>query len=68
MTMKKFYLTYLTLLLSLTMAAQKSPRTIECFDYDWTFHLTMEPGAEAQAGPRLKEAVEGWETVQLPHD
>ena len=68
MTMKKFYLTYLAVLLSLTMAAQKTPRTIECFDYDWTFHLTMEPGAEAQAGPRLKEAVEGWETVQLPHD
>lgn len=65
--MKKAYL-LLTLICSLCVSAQKSPRTLECFDYDWQFHLTMERGAERQAGFRLREAIEGWETVQLPHD
>ena len=52
----------------LTATAQKSMREKICFDFDWQFHLTMEKGAEAQAGPRLKEAMEGWQQVQLPHD
>lgn len=55
-------------LAALCIMAQKNPRTTESFDNGWTFHLTMERGAEQQAGPRLKEAIEGWETVQLPHD
>lgn len=66
--MKRFWLLMGATCAALCMMAQKNPRTTECFDYDWQFHLTMEKGAEAQAGPRLQEAVEGWETVQLPHD
>ncbi len=49
-------------------AAQTASRTMESFDFDWQFHLTMEKDAEDQAGPRLRTAIEGWETVQLPHD
>ena len=66
--MKKPILTLILTLTSLCVAAQKSPRTTECFDFDWLFHLTMEAGAEQQAGERLREAIEGWQEVQLPHD
>lgn len=54
--------------MALTAMAQKSQREKECFDFGWLFHLTMEKGAEHQAGPRLKEAMEEWQEVQLPHD
>ena len=66
--MKQIVLSCIMSLTTLTTAAQKSVRTTECFDNDWRFHLVMEEGAEEQAGPRLREAVNGWETVQLPHD
>ena len=68
LTMKKTAIALWLMMFALGMAAQKSPRTTECFDFDWQFHLTMEQGAERQAGERLREAVEGWQTVQLPHD
>lgn len=48
--------------------AQSSLRTIENFDNNWQFHLTMESGSEQQAGPRLQTAISGWETLDLPHD
>lgn len=66
--MKKTLLTTLLIFSTLSLLAQKNPRTKECFDEDWLFHLTMERGAEKQAGERLREATEGWERVQLPHD
>ena len=66
--MKKTGFTLLMLLFAVHLMAQKSPRTTECFDDNWQFHLTMEAGAEKQAGPRLADAINGWETVQLPHD
>ena len=66
--MKKTLLTTLLIFSALSLMAQKNPRTKECFDEDWLFHLTMEQGAEKQAGERLREATEGWERVQLPHD
>lgn len=66
--MRHILLSCLVSLAALGAMAQKSLRTTESFDEDWRFHLTMEPGAEAQAGPRLQEAVSGWETVRLPHD
>ena len=66
--MKKLYLTAILAIVSLCVSAQRGGRSVECFDYDWQFHLTMEKGAEQQAGPKLQEAVSGWETVQLPHD
>ena len=66
--MKKLYLTTILAIVSLCVSAQRGGRSVECFDYDWQFHLTMEKGAEQQAGPKLQEAVSGWETVQLPHD
>ena len=67
-TMKKTYLIMLFSLMAMCVMAQKSPRAIIPFDDDWQFHLTMEAGAEKQAGPRLQNAIHGWETVQLPHD
>ena len=66
--MKKTLLTTLLIFSTLSLLAQKNPRTKECLDEDWLFHLTMERGAEKQAGERLREATEGWERVQLPHD
>ena len=66
--MKKTGFTLLMLLFAVHLMAQKSPRTTECFDDNWQFHLTMEAGTEQQAGPRLADAIHGWETVQLPHD
>lgn len=66
--MRRVYLTIVFAVASLCISAQKEVRSVECFDFDWLFHLTMEKGAEQQAGPRLQEAVRGWETVQLPHD
>ena len=66
--MKKTYLIMLFSLMAMCVMAQKSPRAIIPFDDDWQFHLTMEAGAEKQAGPRLQNAIHGWETVQLPHD
>ena len=65
---KKLFIGWLLSLVAAGMAAQKSPRTTEAFDQGWRFHLTMEPGAEQQAGPRLAEAIGGWEAVELPHD
>ena len=57
------------LLLSFQLSSAQRPlRTIENFDTDWKFHLTMEPEAEKQAGPRLQTAVNGWESIELPHD
>lgn len=66
--MKKVFLTTFLMLCVLSVTAQKNLRIKECFDTEWMFHLTMEKGAEKQAGERLKEAIEGWEQVQLPHD
>ena len=67
--MKRIYLVLLWMwLITLNGAAQRNPRITECFDDGWTFHLTMEKGAEQQAGPRLQEAIGGWEEVSLPHD
>ena len=66
--MRRYHLIFIFTLISLSLLAQKNPRTKECFDEDWLFHLTMERGAEKQAGERLREATEGWERVQLPHD
>ena len=54
------------LLFSAALNAQN--REKHPFDTDWYFHLTMEHGAEKQAGPRLAEAVNGWQKVELPHD
>lgn len=58
----------ITLLPIRLFASPKSLRTMENFDSEWQFHLTLETGAEKQAGPRLQSAIKGWETVELPHD
>lgn len=65
--MRKLLLIFLFIPFSLA-SAQKTLRTTENFDTDWKFHLTMEKGAEQQAGPRLQDAINGWESVELPHD
>ena len=67
----KSYLLTITFLWSIAFHLSASPEKLRekiCFDYDWKFHLTMEKGAEQQAGPRLQTAINGWEDVQLPHD
>lgn len=67
----KSYLLTITFLWSIAFHLSASPEKLRekiCFDYDWKFHLTMEKGAEQQAGPRLQTAINGWEEVQLPHD
>jgi len=40
-----------------------SDRIIECFDFDWRFHLGDTPGAEKPSWPDLD-----WRTLDLPHD
>jgi beta-galactosidase len=38
-------------------------RIIQCFDFDWRFHLGDVPGAEERAYPDSS-----WRSVDLPHD
>ena len=66
--MQKILLILSFITTAIALPAQNKVRDIENFDIDWMFHLTMEKGAENQAGPRLQSAIEGWERIQLPHD
>jgi beta-galactosidase len=57
----RFIVSFLALFLAVASAA--SPRSRECFDYAWTFHLGDAPGAE-----KPDFDVSAWRSLDLPHD